>query len=38
MGIFISSVVASAASNPLLGADSHTPDVGGRFGSLATRL
>ena len=31
-------LVASAASNPPLGADSHTPDVGGRFGSLATGL
>ena len=29
-------LVASAASNPPLGADSHTPDVGGRFSSLAT--
>jgi len=26
------------ASNPSLGADSHTPDVGGRFGPLPTGL
>jgi len=31
-------LVASAASNPSLGADSHTPDVGGRFGPLPTGL
>jgi len=29
-------LVASAASNPPLGADSHTTDFGGRYGSLAT--
>ena len=31
-------LVASAASNPSLGADSHTPAVGGRFGQLPTGL
>ena len=31
-------LVASAASNPSLGADSHTPDVGGCFGPLPTGL
>ena len=31
-------LVASAASNPSLGAGSHTPDVGGHFGTLLTGL
>jgi len=31
-------LVALAASNPSLGADSHTPDAGGRFGPLPTGI
>jgi len=36
--IAMSRLVASAASNPSLGANSHTPDVGGCFGPLPTGL